>query len=167
MGDGFDDSTQIGPLISTRAVADVDALVQSAVADGATLLHGGKVSDQGRHFYQPTVLADVSHKMDLSCSEQFGPVVALIPFSTEEEVISLANDTIYGLAAYFCTESYQRQWRVSAALDFGLVGVNEGLISNVAAPFGGFKQSGIGREGSKHGLDDYLEYKYICMGGLA
>ncbi|MDI9348316.1 MAG: NAD-dependent succinate-semialdehyde dehydrogenase [Methylacidiphilales bacterium] len=166
LGDGMTDGVDIGPLISKDAVDSVDALVKKAIAQGAKVLLGGKLSPIGQNFYIPTVISDVNVDMDLSCSEQFGPILAFIPFESERQVIDWANDTIYGLASYFYTENYQRQWRVSEALDFGLVGINEGLISTVVAPFGGFKQSGIGREGSKHGIEDYLEYKYVCVGGL-
>lgn len=166
IGNGLDPQTDIGPLINEDAVNSIDTLIQNAVKAGAKIECGGVRLDIGKNYYQPTVLSNVSADMDLSCEEQFGPVASIIPFNDEAEVVRMANDTIYGLAAYFFTEDYRRQWRVGAALDFGLIGMNEGLISTVVAPFGGFKQSGVGREGSKYGLNDFLEYKYMCTGAL-
>ena len=166
VGDGMNEDTDIGPLITPSAGAEIKKLIDSAVKQGAKIEIGGDTHELGNNYFQPTVLTNVNKDTNLSCEEQFGPVAALISFDTEENVVEMANDTIYGLASYFYSEDYRRQWRVSAALDFGLVGINEGLISTVAAPFGGFKQSGIGREGSRHGIDDYLEYKYACVGSL-
>jgi succinate-semialdehyde dehydrogenase/glutarate-semialdehyde dehydrogenase len=130
------------------------------------LIAGGKVDEQGDKFYQPTILSNVTNDMPIASNEIFGPVAPIITFTSEEEAITLANDTEYGLAAYFYGRDIGRVWRVAEGLDFGMIGINEGIISNAAAPFGGVKQSGNGREGSKYGLDDYLEIKYLCMGGI-
>ena len=133
---------------------------------GAKVATGGQPSPQGDCFYEPTVLLDVTNDMPIAKEEIFGPVSPLIRFETEEEAIALANDTEVGLAAYFYSRDLGRSWRVSEALEYGMVGINEGIISNEAAPFGGVKESGFGREGSKYGIDDYVEIKYLCMGGL-
>ena len=167
VGNGMDNGVSIGPLISEAACSQVDALVKSAVANGAVLKAGGAHHELGAQFYQPTVLDNVCNTMDVAHSEIFGPVAPVIRFKTEQEAIEIANDTVYGLASYVYTRDIGRVWRVSESLEFGMVGVNEGIISNPAAPFGGVKQSGYGREGSLYGLDDYTEVKYICMGGLA
>lgn len=167
VGNGMDEGVTIGPLISEVASAQVDTLVQNALSNGATLKTGGAQHDLGVQFYQPTVLDNVCNTMDVAHSEIFGPVAPVIRFKTEQEAIDIANDTVYGLASYVYTRDIGRVWRVSESLEFGMVGVNEGIISNPAAPFGGIKQSGYGREGSLYGLDDYTEVKYICMGGLA
>ena len=127
---------------------------------------GGETGEFGDNFYQPTILTNVSNDMPIARNEIFGPVSPIIPFDTEEEVIAMANATEYGLAAYFYARDIGRVWRVAESLDFGMVAINEGIISNAAAPFGGVKQSGNGREGSKYGLDDYMELKYLCMGGI-
>lgn len=166
LGDGLQDGTTIGPLINTGAVESVDALVKAAVGAGATPLVGGAPSDQGECFYQPTILTDVTAEMDILDAEIFGPVAPLVKFTTEQEAIDMANDTIYGLASYLYSRDIGRIWRVSEALEYGMVGINEGIVSNEMAPFGGVKQSGMGREGSKYGIDDYLEIKYLCMGGI-
>ncbi|WP_286263778.1 NAD-dependent succinate-semialdehyde dehydrogenase [Thalassotalea atypica] len=166
IGNGLSDGVAIGPMISEKAVADVEQLVKDSVAQGAKIAVGGQVDNNGSHFYQPTILTNVSNEMPIAKNEIFGPVSPIIAFENEEDVISMANDTEYGLAAYFYSRDIGRVWRVSEALDFGMVGVNEGIISNAAAPFGGVKQSGNGREGSKYGLDDYMEIKYLCMGGI-
>ena len=166
IGDGLIDGVDIGPMISDDAVKNVDQLVKDSIAQGASLVSGGKQDSAGSHFYQPTILSNVNNKMAIATNEIFGPVSAIIAFDNEAQVIEMANDTEYGLAAYFYSRDIGRIWRVSEALEFGMVGINEGLISNAAAPFGGIKQSGSGREGSKYGLDDYLEIKYLCMGGL-
>ncbi len=165
LGNGLE-GVDIGPLVNVGAVDSVKALVDSAVSNGATILTGGKQSSLGACFYEPTVLGGVSSEMDVASNEIFGPVAPLIKFNTEDEVIREANDTEYGLACYIYTRDIGRVWRVSEALEYGMVGINEGSISNEAAPFGGVKQSGTGREGSKYGLDDYLEIKYLCMGGI-
>lgn len=166
IGDGLTTGVNIGPMISTDAVNDVDKLVNDSIAAGAKLTLGGKRDSAGKSFYQPTILTNVTNDMPIANNEIFGPVSPIIAFETEAEVIEMANDTEYGLAAYFYARDIGRIWRVSEQLEYGMVGINEGLISNVAAPFGGVKQSGSGREGSKYGLDDYLEIKYLCMGGL-
>jgi succinate-semialdehyde dehydrogenase/glutarate-semialdehyde dehydrogenase len=166
LGDGLSDGVSIGPMISSTAVDDVHQLVLDSIAAGAKLVHGGKRDQLGKTFYQPTILSDVTNDMPIASNEIFGPVSPIIAFDDEEQVIAMANDTDYGLAAYFYTRDIGRIWRVAEGLEFGMVGINEGVISNAVAPFGGVKQSGNGREGSKYGLDDYLEIKYLCMGGL-
>ena len=166
IGNGVEDHISIGPLINEKAVRDVDELVQASVRAGAELVCGGHPHPLGDCFYQPTILNEVSSEMPVFRNEIFGPVAPLVRFSSEAEAISLANDTEFGLAAYFYTRDIGRVWRVSEALDYGIVGINEGIISNEMAPFGGMKESGSGREGSKYGVDDYLEIKYILMGGL-
>ncbi|MCJ8296932.1 MAG: aldehyde dehydrogenase family protein, partial [Colwellia sp.] len=166
LGDGLVAGVTIGPMISAQAVSDVDSLVSKSIAAGATLITGGKKDPAGDNFYQATILTNVTNDMPIAANEIFGPVSPIIAFDTEAEVIAMANDTEYGLAAYFYSRDIGRIWRVAEGLEFGMVGINEGIISNAAAPFGGVKQSGNGREGSKYGLDDYLEIKYLCMGGL-
>ena len=159
--------SDIGPLINEAAVTKVERLVSESVAAGAKLAQGGGRHEAGALFFEPTILSNVTPDMPVAREEIFGPVTALIPFSTEDEVIALANDTPYGLAAYVYTRDIGRAWRMGEALQYGMVGINEGAISNAAAPFGGVKQSGIGREGSHYGLEDYLEIKYMLMGGLS
>jgi succinate-semialdehyde dehydrogenase/glutarate-semialdehyde dehydrogenase len=166
IGNGLDESVNIGPMISSDAVNNVDKLVTDSLAAGATLVLGGQRDSAGDNFYQPTILTGVTNDMPIASNEIFGPVSPIIAFDNETEVIALANDTEYGLAAYFYSRDIGRIWRVAEGLEYGMVGINEGIISNAAAPFGGVKQSGNGREGSKYGLDDYLEIKYLCMGGL-
>ncbi|CAG7904998.1 hypothetical protein BRARA_G03666 [Brassica rapa] len=166
VGDGFKEGTTQGPLINDAAIQKVESFVQDAVSKGAKILLGGKKHSLGMTFYEPTVIRDVTSNMIMSKEEIFGPVAPLIRFKTEEDAIRIANDTIAGLAAYIFTNSVQRSWRVSEALEYGLVGVNEGIISTEVAPFGGVKQSGLGREGSKYGMDEYHEIKYICMGDM-
>ena len=166
VGDGMQDGVNLGPLIDGAAVDKVKEHISDALALGARVLSGGKPHSLGGHFFQPTILVDVSSDSKLMREETFGPVAPLIRFSTEEEVVALANDTPFGLAAYFYTGSYERSWRVAEALECGIVGLNEGIISTELAPFGGIKESGVGREGSKYGIDDYLEIKYVCAGGL-
>lgn len=156
----------IGPMISSDAVSDVETLVKESIAAGAKRVLGGQRASAGDAFYQPTILTDVTNDMPIASNEIFGPVSPIIAFDDEDEVIALANDTEYGLAAYFYARDIGVIWRVAEGLEYGMVGINEGAISNAAAPFGGVKQSGNGREGSKYGLDDYLEVKYLCMGGL-
>lgn len=166
IGNGLDDNTSHGPVITQKAAIEVHSKVQSAIAEGAFVVTGGDFSELGECFYQPTVLTSVSDKMRVFREEIFGPVAPIFKFTTEEEAISMANDTEFGLAAYLYTEHMGRCWRVSEALEYGMVGVNETAISSEVIPFGGVKESGQGREGSKYGLDDYLEIKYICIGGL-
>ncbi len=163
VGPGTEDGVLQGPLIDAAALAKVESHVADAVALGARLLCGGSRHDQGGNFFQPTVLADMTPAMRVAREETFGPVAPLFRFETEAEAVAMANDTEFGLAAYFYTRSLARSWRVGEALEYGMVGVNTGLISNEVAPFGGIKQSGIGREGSKYGIDDYLEIKYLCF----
>ena len=167
LGNGLADGVDLGPLVNARAVQDVDALVRATVEAGATVACGGAPSELGGNFYSATVLTGVTPDMAVFRNEIFGPVAPITTFDTEEEVIQLANDTEFGLASYFYTRDIGRVWRVSEALDYGIVGVNEGIISNEMAPFGGVKESGSGREGSKYGIEDYLEIKYVLMGGLA
>ena len=167
LGDGMTDGVDLGPLVNARAVKDVDALVQATVEAGATVACGGAPSELGGNFYAPTVLTGVTPEMAVFRNEIFGPVAPVTVFETEDEAIQLANDTEFGLASYFYTRDIGRVWRVSEALDYGIVGVNEGIISNEMAPFGGVKESGSGREGSKYGIEDYLEIKYVLMGGLS
>ena len=166
VGNGLEEGVTIGPMISEKALSNVNKLVADSVAQGAVVHLGGEEDGAGGCFYQPTILTHVSNDMPIARNEIFGPVSPIISFDSEEQVIAMANDTEYGLAAYFYSRDIGTIWRVGEALDFGMVGINEGAISNAAAPFGGVKQSGNGREGSKYGLDDYLEIKYLCMGGL-
>jgi len=166
VGDGLEQGTVIGPLIEEKAVAKVAEHVHDAVSKGAKVLTGGKRAEGGGHFYVPTVLIDIKPDMLAMREETFGPVAPLMKFETEEEVIRLANATEFGLAAYFFSRDIARVWRVAEALETGIVGINEGIISTEVAPFGGVKESGIGREGSKYGLEDYLEIKYLCIGGI-
>jgi succinate-semialdehyde dehydrogenase / glutarate-semialdehyde dehydrogenase len=162
-----DADAQIGPMINARAVEKIERHVNDAVKRGARVLTGGKrLSEIGPNYYAPTVLADATPEMQLSCEETFGPVVPLFRFDSEDEAIRAANDTPFGLASYFYSQSLKRIDRVARLLETGLVGINEGAISSEAAPFGGVKESGYGREGSKYGLDDYLSIKYLCEGGL-
>ncbi len=166
VGDGFDDKVKIGPLITEKALSGIDELVQSSVKSGAKVALGGKPHALGGLFYEPTVLTEVTSDMAVFRNEIFGPVAPVSRFTTEEEAIAMANDTEFGLASYFYTRDIGRVWRVAEGLDYGIVGINEGIISNEMAPFGGVKESGRGREGSKYGIEDYLEIKYMLMGGL-
>ncbi|SDZ89316.1 NAD-dependent succinate-semialdehyde dehydrogenase [Microbulbifer marinus] len=166
LGDGTEEGVNIGPLINDKAVVDVLTLVQDALNHGAECRIGGARADRRGSFVQPTVLTGVNDVMRVFREEIFGPVAPLVRFDTEEEAVALANDTEFGLASYIYTRDIGRVWRVSEALEYGIVGINEGIISNEMAPFGGIKESGNGREGSKYGLDDYLEIKYLCMGGI-
>lgn len=168
VGDGLDSDTVIGPLIEAKALDFVESIVKDAEAKGARIMTGGKKleSDEKSLFYEPTVLTEVNADMTLYSEEIFGPVAPVFKFKTEEEAIRLANDTPYGLASYFYGRDYARIWRVAEALEYGMVGINTGMISTAVAPFGGIKESGFGREGSKYGMDDYLEIKYLCWGGV-
>ncbi|MCF1504801.1 NAD-dependent succinate-semialdehyde dehydrogenase [Afifella sp. H1R] len=166
VGSGLEEGTQQGPLIDDNAVAKVEELIGDAVDKGGKVIAGGKRHELGGTFFEPTVIADAKPDMRFSKEEIFGPVSPLFKFETEEEAVALANDTEYGLACYFYTQDLGRAFRVSEGLDYGLVGVNEGVITTEVAPFGGVKESGLGREGSKYGIDDYLEIKYVCIGGL-
>ncbi|OEC49692.1 NAD-dependent succinate-semialdehyde dehydrogenase [Pseudomonas sp. ENNP23] len=159
-----DDGAQQGPLINAKAVAKVEEHIADAVAKGARVLAGGKPHVLGGHFFEPTVLGEVTPDMLVARDETFGPLAPIFRFDTEEQAIAMANDTEFGLASYLYTRDLGRAWRVSEALEYGMVGVNEGLISTEVAPFGGIKQSGLGREGSRYGIDDYIEQKYMCLG---
>ena len=166
MGNGAEEGVTIGPLINEGAANDVLEFVEDAVAKGANVVVGGQRSDLGSCFIEPTILTEVRDDMRVFREEIFGPVAPLFKFKTEEEAIQMANDTEFGLACYFYSRDIGRIWRVGEGLEYGIVGINEGIISNEMAPFGGVKESGQGREGSKYGLDDYLEIKYMCMGGI-
>ncbi|HZS83910.1 MAG TPA: NADP-dependent succinate-semialdehyde dehydrogenase [Stellaceae bacterium] len=166
VGSGVEQGVVIGPLIDMRAVEKVEHHIADAVKKGAKVVIGGKRHALGGSFFEPTVLADVTTDMVVTREETFGPVAPLFRFKTEGEAIKMANDTEFGLAAYFYSRDIGRIWRVSEALEYGIVGVNEGIISTEVAPFGGVKESGIGREGSKYGIEDYLVVKYLCMGGI-
>ena len=166
VGDGTGDGITQGPLIDMAAIEKVESHIKDAVSKGAKLLQGGKRHALGSTFFEPTVLADVSADSLIFSEETFGPVAPLFRFKTDDEVIELANRTEFGLASYFYSRDIGRIWRVAEALEYGMVGVNTGMISTEVAPFGGVKQSGLGREGSHHGIDDYLEIKYIAMAGL-
>jgi succinate-semialdehyde dehydrogenase/glutarate-semialdehyde dehydrogenase len=166
LGNGLDEATTHGPLVSETAVEDVDAFVRDALEKGARAPIGGRRSELGSCYYEPTVLTDVTEDMRVFNEEIFGPVAPVFRFRTEEEAIAMANDTPYGLASYFYTRDLGRAWRVAEAIEYGLVGVNEVAITSDVIPFGGVKESGQGREGSKYGIDDYVEIKYICMGGI-
>ena len=166
VGNGAEEGIVQGPLINEAGLEKVEAHVDDAVSKGAKVTTGGKRHALGGSFFQPTVLTDVTPDMVVAREETFGPISPLFRFKTEEEAIAMSNDTEFGLAAYFYTRDSARTWRVSQALEYGIVGVNEGIISTEVAPFGGVKESGLGREGSKYGIEDYLEIKYICMGGL-
>jgi len=167
VGDGTRDGVTIGPLIDDKAVRKVEQHIEDATAKGARVLTGGKRHSLGQSFFEPTVLADVTPSMLVAREETFGPLAPLFRFDTEDEVVAMANDTEFGLASYFFARDLGRVWRVAERLEYGMVGVNTGLISNEVAPFGGVKQSGVGREGSHHGMDDYLVIKYINMAGIS
>lgn len=164
VGNGFTEGVTIGPLINHKAVEKSQSLLADTLQRGATLLCGGERDKSGENFFQPTVVGNVPADSHILEEEIFGPVAPLVIFDNEEEVVHLANNTIYGLAAYFYSEDPQRIWRVAENLEYGMVGINTGLISNELAPFGGIKQSGLGREGSEHGIEDYMEMKYLCQG---
>ena len=166
VGNGFEQGVQQGPMIDDQAIAKVEDHVADALAKGAKLETGGSLHALGGQFYQPTVLSQVSADMKIMQEETFGPVAAVIKFTNEEDVIAAANDTDFGLASYFYSRDIARVWRVAEKLEYGMVGINTGIISNEVAPFGGVKQSGLGREGSKYGIEEYLEIKYLCIGGL-
>ncbi|WP_127114813.1 NAD-dependent succinate-semialdehyde dehydrogenase [Shimia sediminis] len=166
VGDGFADGITTGPLINEAAVAKVEDHISDAVSKGATIIEGGNRSTLGGTFYEPTVLTGVTTEMKVAREETFGPVAPLFKFEDEAEVIAMANDSEFGLASYFYSNDLARVWRVAEGLESGMVGINTGLISTEVAPFGGIKQSGLGREGSKYGTEDFLEVKYLCMGGI-
>jgi succinate-semialdehyde dehydrogenase / glutarate-semialdehyde dehydrogenase len=167
VGSGIESGVTQGPLINAAAVAKVEEHVADAVSQGATIVCGGKRHGTMGNFYQPTILTGVTSAMKVAREETFGPVAPLFRFETEEEAIAMANDTPFGLAAYFFTRDLARAWRVGEALEFGIIGINEGLTSTEMAPFGGVKESGLGREGSHHGIDEFLETKYMLFGGLS
>jgi len=164
VGDGFEEGVDQSALINHAAAEKVAAHLQDAVAKGAKIITGGKPHPKGGSYVQPTLITGVTPDMQLCNDETFGPLAAVMTFSTEEEAIRLANDTPYGLAAYFYSRDVHRVWRVAEGVEAGMIGINEGLVSNAVAPFGGVKESGLGREGSKYGLDEYMEVKYLCMG---
>ena len=166
VGNGLDDGVSQGPLIDDKALAKVEELLADATSHGARIITGGKRHALGGTFFEPTIVAHVDSKMRLADEEIFGPVAPLFRFETEEEAIQLANATEFGLAAYFYSRDIGRVWRIAAALETGIVGINTGIISTAVAPFGGVKQSGLGREGSRIGIDEYIDVKYLCMGGL-
>jgi succinate-semialdehyde dehydrogenase / glutarate-semialdehyde dehydrogenase len=166
VGNGFDDGVTQGPLITMDAVEKVERLLQDATAKGATITTGGKRHALGGSFFEPTVVSGVTPAMAIAQEEIFGPVATLFRFKTDEDAIRIANDTPYGLAAYFYARDVGRVMRVAEALEYGIIGINEGIISTEVSPFGGMKESGIGREGSKYGIEDYLEIKYLALGGL-
>ncbi len=166
VGDGLEPGVNIGPLINGEALAEVERLVEQSVAAGAEMVIGGHRHSRGGLFFTPTIMKNVTNSMPVAAEEIFGPVAPLIRFTSEEEAVAIANDTVYGLAAYLYTRDIGRIWRVSEKLEYGMVGINEGIISSAVAPFGGVKQSGLGREGSSFGIEEYLEVKYLCMGGI-
>ncbi|KAM6376116.1 succinate-semialdehyde dehydrogenase, mitochondrial isoform 3-T3 [Alca torda] len=166
VGSGFDAKTTQGPLINEKAVEKVERHINDAVSQGASIVTGGKRHSLGKNFFEPTLLSNVSTKMLCTQEETFGPLAPVIKFNTEAEAIAIANAANVGLAGYFYSQDPAQIWRVAEQLEVGMVGVNEGIISSVESPFGGVKQSGLGREGSKYGIDEYLEIKYVCFGGL-
>ena len=163
VGDGFDPKTTLGPLIGSNAVKKVNSHIEDAISKGAESIYCGTGEKEDGNFINPTILTGVTKNMRVATEETFGPLAPLFEFSTVEEVIALANDTIFGLASYFYAKDLSRVYQVAEALEYGIVGVNTGIISTELAPFGGVKQSGLGREGSHHGIDDYLEMKYVCL----
>jgi len=166
VGNGLESGVTQGPLIDEAAVAKVEEHIADALSKGARVVLGGRRHELGGTFFQPTILTQVTPEMAVAREETFGPVAPLFRFSTEQDAIRMANDTEFGLASYFYSRDIGRIWRVSEALEYGMVGVNTGLISTEIAPFGGMKESGLGREGSKYGIEEYLEIKYLCMGGI-
>ena len=166
VGGGLEDGVVQGPLIDMAGVEKVEEHIADAVSKGASVITGGKRHSRGGTFFEPTVLANVTTNMKITYEETFGPVAPLFRFKTEEDAIRMANDTEFGLAAYFYSRDIGRVWRVAERLEYGIVGINEGIISTEVAPFGGVKESGLGREGSKYGIEDFLEIKYLCMGGI-
>jgi succinate-semialdehyde dehydrogenase/glutarate-semialdehyde dehydrogenase len=166
VGPGLEAETKIGPLINSDAIAKVEKLVGDAVKKGAKVLVGGSLDEAGPLFYRPSVVSDVTTDMEIVREEIFGPVAALVRFDSEDDAVRIANDTPFGLAAYLFSQNLSRAWRVAERLDAGMVGINEGIFSNEAVPFGGVKESGLGREGGAEGLEEYLEIKYICLGAI-
>jgi succinate-semialdehyde dehydrogenase/glutarate-semialdehyde dehydrogenase len=166
VGDGFAPGVTIGPMIDHHAIAKIEAHITDAKEKGGEVRCGGSRIDCAGTFFEPTVITGITHAMRAAQEETFGPLAPIIRFEDGDQVVREANDTIYGLAAYFYSSNLKHVWRVAEALEYGMVGINTGRMSSEAAPFGGIKQSGIGREGSRHGLEDYLEMKYLCMGGI-
>jgi succinate-semialdehyde dehydrogenase/glutarate-semialdehyde dehydrogenase len=166
VGNGFEPGVLQGPLIDQAAVEKVEEHIQDAVSKGGRVLLGGKRHALGQTFFEPTVLADITPKMKVASEETFGPVAPLFRFQTDEQAIEMANDTEFGLASYFYSRDIGRVWRAAEGLECGMVGINTGLISNEVAPFGGVKQSGLGREGSHYGIEEFLDIKYLCFGGI-
>jgi succinate-semialdehyde dehydrogenase / glutarate-semialdehyde dehydrogenase len=166
VGNGFEPGVLQGPLIDQAAVEKVEQHIQDAVSQGARVLLGGKRHVLGQTFFEPTVLGDVTPKMKVAREETFGPVAPLFRFEPDEQATRMANDTEFGLASYFYSRNNGRIWRAAEGLECGMVGINTGLISNEVAPFGGVKQSGLGREGSHYGIEEFVEIKYLCFGGL-
>jgi succinate-semialdehyde dehydrogenase/glutarate-semialdehyde dehydrogenase len=167
VGNGLEEGVNQGPLISQNAVKKVQQHIDDAVKNGGEIVAGGKLYKEGGTLFEPTIIANATTIMRVATEETFGPLAPIFKFNTEQEAVSMANDTEFGLASYFYTSDIGRVWRVSEALEYGIVGVNAGIISNEVAPFGGVKESGLGREGSHFGIDEFLELKYICMGGLS
>eukprot|EP01034_Spumella_vulgaris_P029024 gene29025-36003_t len=165
VGNGAVAGVEQGPLINEAAILKVESHIADALAKGATVVTGGRRHVLGGTFFQPTVLANVDQSMLVASEETFGPLAPLFRFHTDDEVIGMANDTEFGLASYFYTRDIARVWQVAERLEYGMVGINTGLISNEVAPFGGVKQSGLGREGSKYGMDEYMVMKYMCLAG--
>ncbi|WP_374352359.1 aldehyde dehydrogenase family protein, partial [Chitinimonas sp.] len=166
VGNGLEPGVTQGPMIDTKAVEKVEEHIADALAKGGKVVLGGKRHALGHSFFEPTIITGVTQNMKVAREETFGPLAPLFKFDTEQEVIERANDTEFGLAAYFYSKDLGRAFRVGEALEYGMVGVNSGLISTEVAPFGGVKQSGLGREGSRHGIEDYLEIKYLCLAGI-
>ena len=164
VGNGLEAGVSQGPMINAQAIEKVEELMGDAVAKGATVALGGKRHELGATFFEPTILTGVTTEMRVAREEIFGPVAPLFKFETEADAVRMANDTEFGLAAYFYSRDIGRVWRVAEQLEYGMVAINEGILSTEVAPFGGIKQSGIGREGSKYGVDDFLEIKYLCVG---
>lgn len=163
VGNGLEEGVNIGPVISESAKQGIQALIDGAIEQGAKPVSELKKLDG--LFMQPVVLKDVTHDMKIVSEEIFGPVAPVIRFDSDEQLVEMANDTIYGLASYFYSQNIHRVWKIAEALEYGMVGINEGMISTEVAPFGGVKQSGIGREGAKQGIDEYMDVKYLCFGG--
>ena len=166
VGDGMEEGVLQGPLINEAALKKAEEHIVDAVEKGATIIEGGKRHALGGSFFEPTIVRDATRVMKVAKEETFGPVAPVFKFTDEADVIEQANDTEFGLASYFYARDLSRVWRVAEALEYGMVGINTGILSTEVAPFGGVKQSGLGREGSKYGIEDYLEIKYLCMGGI-
>ena len=166
VGNGFEAGVTQGPMIDEKAVGKVEEHIADALAKGGKLVAGGKRHALGGSFFEPTIITGVTQAMKVAKEETFGPLAPLFKFDTEADVVAMANDTEFGLASYFYSRDIGRVWRVAEQLEYGMIGINTGIISNEAAPFGGVKQSGLGREGSHYGMDDYLEIKYLLVGGL-